>query len=149
MDLLPQVGAEDLDEGDLERGDLAVHEDARQVQLHLCTKQKKKKKWFNKTTADNQAPKKVESCSNTQQKGDSGVTAAGITKSTQEQRDGRRTKCCICRAVVVPATTQVEEEHIGGDVMSAFGTKSPPPAGRTQKACGVYILEKSLQYSKK
>lgn len=33
--LLPQVGPEDLDEGDLQRGDLAVHEDARQVQLHL------------------------------------------------------------------------------------------------------------------
>lgn len=35
VDLLPQVSAEDLDEGDLERRDLAVHEDARQVQLHL------------------------------------------------------------------------------------------------------------------
>jgi hypothetical protein len=35
VDLLPQVGAEDLDEGDLKRGDLAVHKDARQVQLHL------------------------------------------------------------------------------------------------------------------
>lgn len=35
MNLLPQVGAEDLDQRDLERGDLAVHEDPRQVQLHL------------------------------------------------------------------------------------------------------------------
>jgi len=35
VDLLPQMRAEDLDVGDLERGDLAVHEDARQVQLHL------------------------------------------------------------------------------------------------------------------
>lgn len=35
MDLLPQVGPEDLDEGDLEGGDLAMHEDASQVQLHL------------------------------------------------------------------------------------------------------------------
>eukprot|EP00964_Phaeocystis_antarctica_P078146 scaffold48598_cov65-Phaeocystis_antarctica.AAC.1 len=33
--LLPQVRAEDLDERDLERRDLAVHEDARQVELHL------------------------------------------------------------------------------------------------------------------
>jgi hypothetical protein len=29
------VGAEDLNEGDLEGGDLAVHEDAGEVQLHL------------------------------------------------------------------------------------------------------------------
>ena len=35
VDLLPQVRTEDLNEADLERGDLAVHEDARQVQLHL------------------------------------------------------------------------------------------------------------------
>lgn len=35
MDLLPQVSSEDLDEGDLQGGDLAMHEDARQVQLHL------------------------------------------------------------------------------------------------------------------
>ena len=35
--LLPQVSPEDLDEGYLEGGDLAVHEDARQVQLHLET----------------------------------------------------------------------------------------------------------------
>jgi len=35
VDLLPQVGAEDLDERDLERGDLAVHEDAGQVELDL------------------------------------------------------------------------------------------------------------------
>ena len=33
--LLPQVRAEDLDERDLERRDLAVHEDAGQVELHL------------------------------------------------------------------------------------------------------------------
>lgn len=35
MDLLPQVGTEDLDEGDLQSGDLAVHEDPGQVQLNL------------------------------------------------------------------------------------------------------------------
>ena len=35
MDLLPQVGAEDLDQGDLECGDLTVHEDPGQVQLNL------------------------------------------------------------------------------------------------------------------
>ena len=33
--LLPQMGAEDLDERDLERRDLAVHEDSGEVQLHL------------------------------------------------------------------------------------------------------------------
>ncbi len=33
--LLPQVSPEDLDQGDLEGGDLAVHEDASQIQLHL------------------------------------------------------------------------------------------------------------------
>mmetsp|Transcript_98960 Transcript_98960/g.262867 ORF Transcript_98960/g.262867 Transcript_98960/m.262867 type:complete len:658 (-) Transcript_98960:4864-6837(-) len=37
VDLLPQVGSEDLDQRDLERGDLAVHEDAGEVQLHLET----------------------------------------------------------------------------------------------------------------
>lgn len=35
VDLLPQVGTEDLDEGDLERWDLAVHEDACEIQLDL------------------------------------------------------------------------------------------------------------------
>lgn len=35
MDLLPQVSAEDLDERDLQCGDLAVHEDTCQIQLHL------------------------------------------------------------------------------------------------------------------
>ena len=35
VDLLPQVGAEDLNERDLECGNLPVHEDASQVQLHL------------------------------------------------------------------------------------------------------------------
>ena len=35
MDLLPEVRAEDLDEADLQSGDLAVHEDARQVELDL------------------------------------------------------------------------------------------------------------------
>ena len=29
------MSPEDLDERDLERGDLAVHEDARQIKLHL------------------------------------------------------------------------------------------------------------------
>ena len=35
MHLLPQVSPEDLDEGNLEGGDLAMHENACQVQLHL------------------------------------------------------------------------------------------------------------------
>mmetsp|Transcript_4532 Transcript_4532/g.13244 ORF Transcript_4532/g.13244 Transcript_4532/m.13244 type:complete len:1314 (+) Transcript_4532:2393-6334(+) len=35
VDLLPEVSPEDLDEGDLEGGDLAVHEDAGEVELHL------------------------------------------------------------------------------------------------------------------
>ena len=35
--LLPQMGSEDLNEGDLERGDLSVHEDSGQIQLHLET----------------------------------------------------------------------------------------------------------------
>ena len=35
MHLLTQVRPEDLDEGDLEGGDLAMHEDAGQVQLYL------------------------------------------------------------------------------------------------------------------
>ena len=35
VDLLPQVGPEDLDERDLQGRNLAVHEDAGQVQLHL------------------------------------------------------------------------------------------------------------------
>ena len=37
VDLLPQVSPEDLDEGDLQSGDLAVHEDASQIKLHLET----------------------------------------------------------------------------------------------------------------
>ena len=35
IDLLPQVSSEYLDERDLQCGDLAVHEDSCQVQLHL------------------------------------------------------------------------------------------------------------------
>jgi hypothetical protein len=35
VDFLPEMGAEDLDEGDLEGGDLAVHEYSGQVKLHL------------------------------------------------------------------------------------------------------------------
>ena len=35
VDLLPQVGPEDLDERDLEGGNLPVHENAGQIQLHL------------------------------------------------------------------------------------------------------------------
>ena len=35
VDLLPQVRPEDLDQRDLERGDLPVHEDPRQIELHL------------------------------------------------------------------------------------------------------------------
>ena len=37
VDLLPQMGSEDLDEGDLEGGNFAVHEDASQIQLDLET----------------------------------------------------------------------------------------------------------------
>mmetsp|Transcript_12178 Transcript_12178/g.50989 ORF Transcript_12178/g.50989 Transcript_12178/m.50989 type:complete len:398 (+) Transcript_12178:2351-3544(+) len=35
VDLLPEVRAEDLDERDLQRGDLTVHEDAGQIELNL------------------------------------------------------------------------------------------------------------------
>ena len=35
MHLLPQMGPEDLYEGDLQGGDLAMHEDTSQIQLHL------------------------------------------------------------------------------------------------------------------
>ena len=35
VDLLPEMRSEDLDEGDLQRGNLAVHEDAGEVELHL------------------------------------------------------------------------------------------------------------------
>ena len=35
VDLLPEMSSEDLDERDLECGDLPVHEDASQVQLNL------------------------------------------------------------------------------------------------------------------
>lgn len=35
VDLLPQVSSENLDEGNLQRGDLAMHEDPCQIQLHL------------------------------------------------------------------------------------------------------------------
>lgn len=35
MDLLPQVSSENLDEGNLQRGDFAMHEDPCQIQLHL------------------------------------------------------------------------------------------------------------------
>lgn len=37
MNLLPQVSPEDLNEGDLQRWDLAVHEDSGQIELHLET----------------------------------------------------------------------------------------------------------------
>lgn len=37
MDFLPQVSPENLNEGDLQRGDLAVHEDSSQVKLYLKT----------------------------------------------------------------------------------------------------------------
>lgn len=37
VNLLPQVSPEDLNEGDLQRGDLAVHKDSRQVKLYLET----------------------------------------------------------------------------------------------------------------
>lgn len=35
VDLLPQMGSEDLNQTDLQRGDLAVHEYSRQIQLDL------------------------------------------------------------------------------------------------------------------
>ncbi len=37
MNLLPQVSPEDLNEGDLQCGDFAVHEDSCQVKLYLET----------------------------------------------------------------------------------------------------------------
>ena len=37
MDLLPQVSSEDLNETDLQGGNLAVHENAGEIQLHLKT----------------------------------------------------------------------------------------------------------------
>lgn len=37
VNLLPQVGPEDLNEGDLQCGDLSMHEDSSQVKLHLET----------------------------------------------------------------------------------------------------------------
>lgn len=37
MNLLPQVSSEDLDQGDLESGNFAMHEDSSEIQLHLET----------------------------------------------------------------------------------------------------------------
>lgn len=37
MNLLPQVSSEDLNQGDLESGDFAMHEDSSEIQLHLET----------------------------------------------------------------------------------------------------------------
>lgn len=37
MNLLPQVSPEDLNQGDLQCGDLAVHKDSSQIKLHLET----------------------------------------------------------------------------------------------------------------
>lgn len=37
MNLLPQMGSEDLDQGNLEGRDLSVHENTRKIQLHLET----------------------------------------------------------------------------------------------------------------
>lgn len=37
MNLLPQVSSEDLDQGDLEGGNFAMHEDSSKIQLHLET----------------------------------------------------------------------------------------------------------------
>lgn len=37
VDLLPQVGTEDLDQGDLQGGDFPVHEDSCKIQLDLET----------------------------------------------------------------------------------------------------------------
>ena len=37
VNLLPQMGTKDLNQGDLQRGNLAVHEYASQIELHLKT----------------------------------------------------------------------------------------------------------------
>ena len=37
VDFLPQVSSEDLDEGDLERGDFTVHKDTGKIELDLET----------------------------------------------------------------------------------------------------------------
>lgn len=37
MDFLPQVSSENLNEGDLQCGDLAMHENPSQIKLHLET----------------------------------------------------------------------------------------------------------------
>lgn len=37
MNLLPQVSPEDLNQGNLQRWDLAMHEDSSQIKLHLET----------------------------------------------------------------------------------------------------------------
>lgn len=37
MNLLPQVSSKDLNEGDLQCGDLAMHKDSRQIKLYLET----------------------------------------------------------------------------------------------------------------
>lgn len=37
MNLLPQVSSEDLDQGDLEGGNFAMHEDSSEIQLYLET----------------------------------------------------------------------------------------------------------------
>ena len=37
VNFLPKMGSEDLDKRYLERGNLAVHENTRQIQLHLET----------------------------------------------------------------------------------------------------------------
>ena len=35
MDFLPKMATEDLDQADLQGGDLAMHENTSQIQLHL------------------------------------------------------------------------------------------------------------------
>lgn len=37
MNLLPQVSPEDLDQGNLEGGNFAMHENSSEIQLHLET----------------------------------------------------------------------------------------------------------------
>lgn len=37
MDLLPEMSSEDLDQADLQGGDLSVHEDTGEIKLHLET----------------------------------------------------------------------------------------------------------------
>lgn len=69
VNLLPQVSPEDLNEGDLQRGDLAVHKDSCQVKLylethvHLETRQKNKSQ-SRTFTASRRAHLESDNCTN-------------------------------------------------------------------------------------